>query len=32
MFMPTIKNLGTEEQMKLFYEPAKRFEIRGCYA
>lgn len=32
MFMPTIKNLGTDEQVKLFWEPARRWEIMGCYA
>lgn len=32
MFMPTIQNLGTDEQVKLFYEPARRWEIMGCYA
>jgi acyl-CoA oxidase len=32
MFLPTILNLGTEEQVKLFYEPATRYEIVGCYA
>jgi acyl-CoA oxidase len=32
MFIPTINNLGTPEQVKLFAEPAKRWEILGCYA
>jgi acyl-CoA oxidase len=32
MFMPTIANQGTEEQQKLYLEPAKRHEIIGCYA
>ncbi|KAI9321330.1 acyl-CoA dehydrogenase/oxidase [Dichotomocladium elegans] len=32
MFMPTIENQGTEEQKKKYLEPAKRFEIIGCYA
>ncbi|CAD8156667.1 unnamed protein product [Paramecium octaurelia] len=32
MFMPTILNLGTDEQVKLFYEPASRWEILGCYS
>lgn len=30
--MPTIMNLGTDEQLKLFYEPASRWEILGCYS
>ncbi|KAL7317676.1 hypothetical protein PS15m_003998 [Mucor circinelloides] len=32
MFMPTILNQGTEEQKKLYLEPAMRYEIIGCYA
>ncbi|KAI7902305.1 uncharacterized protein BX663DRAFT_455060 [Cokeromyces recurvatus] len=32
MFMPTILNQGTEEQKKIYLEPAKRYEIIGCYA
>lgn len=32
MFMPTILNQGTEEQKKLYLEPAMRHEIIGCYA
>lgn len=32
MFMPTIANQGTEEQKKLFLEPALKYEIIGCYA
>lgn len=32
MFMPTILNLGTPEQIKLFYEPASKWEIIGCYS
>ncbi|KAI9486768.1 MAG: hypothetical protein EXX96DRAFT_496878 [Benjaminiella poitrasii] len=32
MFMPTILNQGTEEQQKLYLEPARRYEIIGCYA
>lgn len=32
MFMPTIANQGTEEQKKLYLEPALRHEIIGCYA
>jgi alkylation response protein AidB-like acyl-CoA dehydrogenase len=32
MFMPTLLNQGTEEQKKLYLEPAKRYEIIGCYA
>jgi acyl-CoA oxidase len=32
MFMPTIANQGTEEQKKLYLEPAIRHEIIGCYA
>ncbi|KAI9360261.1 hypothetical protein BD770DRAFT_409343 [Pilaira anomala] len=32
MFMPTIANQGTDEQKKLYLEPAIRHEIIGCYA
>ncbi|KAI7889076.1 acyl-CoA dehydrogenase/oxidase [Mucor mucedo] len=32
MFMPTIANQGTEEQKKLYLEPALKHEIIGCYA
>ncbi|ORX44090.1 acyl-CoA oxidase [Hesseltinella vesiculosa] len=32
MFMPTIEGQGTDEQKKLFLEPAQRYEIIGCYA
>lgn len=32
MFMPTIANQGTEEQKKIYLEPALRHEIIGCYA
>lgn len=32
MFMPTLENQGTEEQKKLYLEPARRYEIIGCYA
>ncbi|KAI9262038.1 acyl-CoA dehydrogenase/oxidase [Sporodiniella umbellata] len=32
MFMPTIANQGTEEQKKIYLEPALRYEIIGCYA
>jgi alkylation response protein AidB-like acyl-CoA dehydrogenase len=32
MFMPTIAGQGTEEQKKLYLEPAIRHEIIGCYA
>ncbi|RCI06450.1 hypothetical protein CU098_005985 [Rhizopus stolonifer] len=32
MFMPTLLNQGTEEQKKLYLEPAQRYEIIGCYA
>ncbi|ORZ25277.1 hypothetical protein BCR42DRAFT_363335 [Absidia repens] len=32
MFTPTIEGQGTEEQKKLFLEPAQRYEIIGCYA
>ncbi|RCI07094.1 hypothetical protein CU098_013504 [Rhizopus stolonifer] len=32
MFMPTIANQGTEEQKRIYLEPALRYEIIGCYA
>lgn len=32
MFMPTLENQGTEEQQKKYLEPARRYEIIGCYA
>ncbi|KAI9274257.1 acyl-CoA dehydrogenase/oxidase C-terminal [Sporodiniella umbellata] len=32
MFIPTLKNQTTDEQKKLFLEPALRHEIIGCYA
>ena len=32
MFLITLNNLCTEKQEKLFYEPAVRGEILGCYA
>lgn len=32
MFMITLENLCTEEQKKIFLEPARRAEIIGCYA
>ncbi|KAF7728497.1 hypothetical protein EC973_006050 [Apophysomyces ossiformis] len=32
MFIPTLQNQGTEEQKRLFMEPAQRYEIIGCYA
>lgn len=32
MFMPTIANQGTEEQKKIYLEPALKYEIIGCYA
>ncbi|KAI8342207.1 acyl-CoA dehydrogenase/oxidase C-terminal [Choanephora cucurbitarum] len=32
MFLPTLKNQTTDEQKKLFLEPALRHEIIGCYA
>ncbi|CAO3625184.1 unnamed protein product [Cunninghamella blakesleeana] len=32
MFIPTIEGQATEEQKKLFLEPAQRYEIIGCYA
>lgn len=32
MFMETLRSQTTEEQQQLFLEPAKRFEIIGCYA
>ena len=32
MFLKTLENLCDEEQRKLFYEPALKAEIIGCYA
>lgn len=32
MFLKTLANQTTDEQRELFYEPAKRYEIIGCYA
>ncbi|GAA5974313.1 hypothetical protein JCM11641_006729 [Rhodosporidiobolus odoratus] len=32
MFMKTLRAQTTDEQKKLFLEPAERFEIIGCYA
>ncbi|KAJ2776799.1 hypothetical protein H4R18_005481 [Coemansia javaensis] len=32
MFIPTLENLTTDEQKRLFLEPARRYEILGCYA
>lgn len=32
MFMPTIREQGTDEQHKLFLERARKFDIIGCYA
>ncbi|KAI9307460.1 acyl-CoA dehydrogenase/oxidase C-terminal [Cunninghamella echinulata] len=32
MFIPTLEGQATEEQKKLFLEPAQRYEIIGCYA
>ncbi|KAJ2450251.1 hypothetical protein EV183_004410 [Coemansia sp. RSA 2336] len=32
MFIPTLQNQATEEQKKLFLEPALNYEILGCYA
>ncbi|SDA02894.1 BZ3500_MvSof-1268-A1-R1_Chr11-1g03206 [Microbotryum saponariae] len=32
MFLKTLAEQSNEEQLKLFYEPAKNFEIIGCYA
>ncbi|OBZ87095.1 putative peroxisomal acyl-coenzyme A oxidase 1.2 [Choanephora cucurbitarum] len=32
MFIPTLKNQTTDEQKRLFLEPALRHEIIGCYA
>jgi acyl-CoA oxidase len=32
MFLPTLKSQTTDEQKKLFLEPALRHEIIGCYA
>lgn len=32
MFIPTLRSQTTDEQKKLFLEPALRHEIIGCYA
>lgn len=32
MFIPTLKNQTTDEQKKLFLEPALKHQIIGCYA
>jgi hypothetical protein len=32
MFIPTLKNQTTDEQKKLFLEPALAHKIIGCYA
>ncbi|KAJ1931532.1 hypothetical protein GGF37_007365, partial [Kickxella alabastrina] len=32
MFIPTLQNQATEEQRRVFLEPALRYEILGCYA
>ncbi|CAO3699738.1 hypothetical protein G6F70_005764 [Rhizopus microsporus] len=32
MFIPTLRNQTTDEQKKLFLEPALKHEIIGCYA
>lgn len=32
MFLTTLYNQGTDEQRKVFYEPAAKYEIIGCYA
>lgn len=32
MFLNTLANQSTEEQKELFYGPASRFEIIGCYS
>jgi acyl-CoA oxidase len=32
MFLPTLKNQTTDEQKKLFLEPAVKRQIIGCYA
>ena len=32
MFLPTIQNLGTDEQYRMFYEPGRKWQITGCYA
>ncbi|OAX83477.1 hypothetical protein ACJ72_02164 [Emergomyces africanus] len=32
MFLVTLRNQTTPEQMKLFLEPAERYEFIGCYA
>ncbi|PYI31634.1 acyl-CoA oxidase [Aspergillus indologenus CBS 114.80] len=32
MFLVTLREQGTPEQHKLFYEPAQNYKILGCYA
>lgn len=32
MFLPTLRGQTTDEQKKLFLEPALKHEIIGCYA
>jgi acyl-CoA oxidase len=32
MFVVTLRNLCTDKQKKMFYEPAMKAEIIGCYA
>jgi acyl-CoA oxidase len=32
MFMPTIANQGTKEQVEHFWKPASAYKIIGCYA
>ncbi|KAE8148336.1 hypothetical protein BDV25DRAFT_158440 [Aspergillus avenaceus] len=32
MFLVTLREQGTPEQHKLFYEPASKYQILGCYA
>lgn len=32
MFIPTLKNQTTDEQKKLFLQPALEHRIIGCYA
>lgn len=32
MFIPTLRNQTTDEQKKLFLEPALKHRIIGCYA
>lgn len=32
MFIPTLRNQTTDEQKKLFLEPALKHQIIGCYA